>query len=669
MKDAFYEAHAIHWRRLWLPSALAFGIVLALPHQAAATLPTLTVNSNGDGNTGDALLTLREAIAITNNGTGGGVGLGRTMTNGEKTQTSGCTCTGNDGGDPSNPTLGAWTITGGCGAGSFESIRFAPSVTQIFLNSGASSLSINDDGTWIDGSGLQVPWINAINLTVNTFVISASHVTISHLSLVNGYSGTSDIAVNSGVDSRIAYNYIGMVPGANIPEPCSVVRNGGNGVIVSGDHSGSNAPNGAAVYIYGNVIGCHVGNGIFIFDSDYVFAGIQPDGTTADGNWIGLSPSNVALPNAQDGIYLEGAAPPNTAQYNMIANNIISGNGHSGIEFRFSPGHNEVRGNKIGTNTAGTAALANGWHGVEIDNGAAIENTIGGDTAARRNIISGNGQNGVFIHDGPTHNHIVNNLIGLNESRVAIPNGWAGVAIIAANDNYVGIDHSSPSPSVFQNISGNNREGIYIANGIGNQIYRNNFIGVTPDLDDMMPLGNGREGIKLDAGTMSTLVEPMIVDFNGLATGLPGIAVLGVSYNNWIKPYAQIGGNGGLPIDLGDDGATRNGTHSGTGPDNWLNYPVITTAAGSAIAVHACVFCQVRLYRAIGNPAAAGGGGNLLGMVLTDASGNATVDLATLGSGYPNLRAGDVTLTAYQNSDGTSEMSPRPQVYLPLLRK
>lgn len=34
-----------------------------------------TVNSSGDGNMGDAVLTLREALALANNGTGGGEGL------------------------------------------------------------------------------------------------------------------------------------------------------------------------------------------------------------------------------------------------------------------------------------------------------------------------------------------------------------------------------------------------------------------------------------------------------------------------------------------------------------------------------------------------------------------------------------------------------------------
>src|SRR5207244_1390974 len=58
---------------------------------------------------------------------------------------------------------------------------------------------------------------------------------------------------------------------------------------------------------------------------------------------------------------------------------------------------NTVVGDFIGTDTTGTTALGNG-NGVEIQNGAS-SSTIGGTTAAARNIISGNGY-GVLIQSG-----------------------------------------------------------------------------------------------------------------------------------------------------------------------------------------------------------------------------------------------------------------------------
>ena len=58
---------------------------------------------------------------------------------------------------------------------------------------------------------------------------------------------------------------------------------------------------------------------------------------------------------------------------------------------------NLVAGNRIGTNVAGTAALANGFDGVGMDTSASL-NTIGGTTAAARNVLSGNTSSAVEIN-------------------------------------------------------------------------------------------------------------------------------------------------------------------------------------------------------------------------------------------------------------------------------
>jgi hypothetical protein len=119
------------------------------------------------------------------------------LTNGEKAQISGgCTFGGGD---------NDWTITGGCGAGIFDNIRFDPLITQINLQGGV--LSITDNGTWIDGQN-GVPRIDASGLPSVIFFITASHVTISNLSLINGNPVVrGDIWIGRDlVDTRIAYN-------------------------------------------------------------------------------------------------------------------------------------------------------------------------------------------------------------------------------------------------------------------------------------------------------------------------------------------------------------------------------------------------------------------------------------------------------------------------------
>ena len=59
--------------------------------------------------------------------------------------------------------------------------------------------------------------------------------------------------------------------------------------------------------------------------------------------------------------------------------NTISGNGVDGVRIDAAAATgNVVQGNRIGTNTAGSAAIANGYNGVVIT--AANNNRIGGTT-------------------------------------------------------------------------------------------------------------------------------------------------------------------------------------------------------------------------------------------------------------------------------------------------
>ena len=79
------------------------------------------------------------------------------------------------------------------------------------------------------------------------------------------------------------------------------------------------------------------------------------------------------------------------------AGNVI-GNCADGITI-FNANNNVVQGNFIGTDATGTTAISNGV-GVKVVSafGAPTShNTIGGTTAAARNIISGNTSQGIYI--------------------------------------------------------------------------------------------------------------------------------------------------------------------------------------------------------------------------------------------------------------------------------
>ena len=84
---------------------------------------------------------------------------------------------------------------------------------------------------------------------------------------------------------------------------------------------------------------------------------------------------------------------------------------------------NSIVGNFIGTNASGTVDRGNGLNGVFIS-GQSDDNTIGGIQPARRNLISGNGDNGVLIFTGATGNSILSNEIFAND----------GLGIVLNND-------------------------------------------------------------------------------------------------------------------------------------------------------------------------------------------------------------------------------------------
>ncbi|MBK9513834.1 MAG: hypothetical protein IPO05_09465 [Flavobacteriales bacterium] len=143
------------------------------------------------------------------------------------------------------------------------------------------------------------------------------------------------------------------------------------------------------------------------------------------------------LPNGAEGITLTSGSSNNTVG-GMALNerNLISGNNGRGLHISGLSNGNTVLGNFIGLNVAG-ADLGNVLEGIMIEN--ANNNIVGGNTAAARNIISGNGGDGVYTQEGSSSNTISGNHIGTNEAgTTAITNGGRGVLIRDGSNNTVG---------------------------------------------------------------------------------------------------------------------------------------------------------------------------------------------------------------------------------------
>ncbi len=169
-----------------------------------------------------------------------------------------------------------------------------------------------------------------------------------------------------------------------------------------------------------------------------------------------------------------------------------------------------IRGNYIGTNAAGTSALGNGGHGIQITGGA-NGNTVGGAVAGAGNVISGNANSGVYLDVSNTL--IQGNLIGTNAAGTgAIANGSNGSAtggIYIAGGTGTSIGGAS---TLARNVlSGNGGAGIWIEGTTGSHTIQGNYIGV--DVSGDVALGNNRWGIVLNTGNITN------VQIGGTAAG------------------------------------------------------------------------------------------------------------------------------------------------------
>lgn len=275
-------------------------------------------------------------------------------------------------------------------------------------------------------------------------------------------------------------------------------------------------------------------------------------------------------------------------------------------------GQVRVRANLIGTDISGTQDFGNAGAGVFV---GGVGNTVGGFTPADRNIISGNGFDGVVIEEN---------------------------AFLTQNNRVIG-----------------------------------NYIGT--DITGTQPLGNDGDGVLLSIGNNNSVggTEPgagNVIAFN-LAKGEDGhgVNVLGTTSNGNFILGNSIFGNAQLGINLNNDNTpTPNDPldadpfDGNTGPNGLQNFPVINSAVASAagVAVQGVLDSQAnKTYRVElfasreADPSGFGEGETFLGFVnvTTDAAGHAEFNTTT-ATAVPAGRV--ITATATDTAqNNTSEFS------------
>ncbi len=299
----------------------------------------------------------------------------------------------------------------------------------------------------------------------------------------------------------------------------------------------------------------------------YTQTGAHPN-TKAIGNDAALKIQLNATNVGNNG--LEIASSSNSVIKGLVINRF----GVAGIAVGDSAA-NRIEGNFIGTNPAGTLDRGNGTDAVAIFDGPS-GTVVGGTTLAARNVLSGNGDTGVFTTNSNA-NRLQGNYLGTDKSGTKdLGNEAGGVFIQNSQDTIVG-GNTVASRNV---VSGNGFDGISIV-GTGNlNRVVGNLVGTTAS--GTGPLGNGLNGLVI--GTTQTFVgDGTSLGTNTIAfNGQDGIRVQGGTATRIGR--SSIFSNGGIGIDLVggvEDAMGRTANDTGdtdTGPNSLQNFPVITSA-------------------------------------------------------------------------------------------
>jgi CSLREA domain-containing protein len=317
------------------------------------------------------------------------------------------------------------------------------------------------------------------------------------------------------------------------------------------------------------------------------------------GNYVGTDPTGMIKFANGDGIDIESSDAV-VGGFASDNRNVISGNAQLGI--RSADSTTAIRGNFIGTNSTGTAALPQAV-GIRVDNDSG--SSIGTPLGSAGNLISGNLSDGVQVFEKSANTRIDANLIGTDASGTSpLGNGGAGIYIFGA---VVG----GPTASA--------------------------------------------------VGALS----PNVIAFNTGAGIAVGVSTSDSTNDNFLYGNS-IHDNGGLGIDLGSDGVTPNNScDSGRGPNLGQNYPILVTATPSGpntvitgtLNSVPDLFYQLQFYsNSLCDPSGHGEGETFLGSTFVATDDSCTVGFqVTLPVPVP--LGSFITATATDPAGNTSEFS------------
>ena len=432
----------------------------------------------------------------------------------------------------------------------------------------------------------------------------------------------------------------------------------------------------AGVWIYAgstsNTVGGAVGGGRNVISGNaagVLIAGGTTAGTLVAGNLIGTDQTGSnSVGNVSAGIQVTGGSSTTIGGTTTLARNVVSGNAADGIDVSGGPTGTLLVGDYVGMDQTGTKGLGNAANGISVSATAGV--TIGGTAQGAAMIISGNAGSGLSITSASgTSVVVLGDFIGTdNSGSTPIGNGLYGILLTGSTGVVVG----GTAAGDRNIISGNTGVGIGLYGGTTGTAIEGNLIGT--DITGSQPLGNGT-GIRIDGAGSSNntiggtvaLAGNTIAYSNGTVAGTGiGVEVDATAGTGNMIRLNSIFSNHGLGIDLGGDGPTSNDSAGHTGPNQYQNFPAITsvtinnngtTTVGGTLSSMADTSFALDFFTLSSNSASGYGEGRYVlgsGAVAVGPTGTATF---TFTFSTPANGAEFVTATATDPSGNTSEFS------------
>ncbi len=432
-----------------------------------------------------------------------------------------------------------------------------PAATEIGTNTVGTIIQGNYIGTDATGSYAVSNLIGGIWVFDGASGVTVGGTNAGAGNVISG-NGSAGLLLD-GVSNNVVQGNLFGLNAAGI----AAVSNADSGIYVVAGAS-SNAIGGTVAGAR-NVISGNFSYGIYVSDPGTGNLIVQ-------GNYIGTDVHGTnALANGASGIGIwSSASNVLVGGTNAGAPNLVSGNSN-GISLGGSGVTGvQIFGNYVGVASNGVTALPNTGDGIYLEQGVQ-SNTVGGNLAGQRNLISGNGANGVHLYgSGTTYNTVQGNYIGIASNGVTtLPNIGSGVYIEdGPQSNTIGGDLAGQGNL----ISGNGGDGIqFYGSGTSYNTVQGNYIGVASNGVTALP--NAAIGIYLEFGPQSNSIGGTLAGQGNLISGNGGDGIQfygsGTSGNtvqdNYIgttKTGLSPLGNGGVAVSFrfGANSNTLGGT-------------------------------------------------------------------------------------------------------------